>query len=634
MIRLGEGNQPTAQTGMAAKLRAEQPPDQAAGGAPPDEAAAASAPSTPLDPQRIGVVFVHGIGDQKPADTLLSWSRPLLRVVSAWQVTTPGVPEGNDPTASANVDFSGGTRPFVVADIPAFGDHPAQRWHLTEAWWASRVSPPSVGTMFDWLVPDEMQRLVRGITKGIASVGSPLFSLIDRVFLPIFIVPVTLLVILLYAMFRVLQAVPVKAIRDFAAVRAVQFFLVDWFGDVRVLIADRTQAANIRGRVAEAIRDCRDAGCGTIVLIGHSGGTIVGYMTLADSTYAHLPVDTFVTHGQALGIAWRLGRIDEGASADRHPERIYPGDRLAQDLATAPGRETLRWYDFWATHDPAPAGGLEHGPHLTLPESVRGASTRVVNRMSLRNDHGGYWDNDEEFVLPVARLIDLAPGGRRTSRFFPEPPAAPERSREQRRLDRVKLLQIAWTAVMLSATLAVPLAIVGQLIPGREGTISELGSAAWVALGSALVVLRPLLSFFDVAVPTVEPIDGALAVVVGMVGLIAAFVILGGAMSRLWTRWDARERVIGLQPVPQWRSWTPLKAQLLLCALAAPGLFLLAVSGTWLTVIPSVVLVGAAYVVAARTDPGIVVRGAAPPPSSVEGDPARESLDTGAPVAG
>ena len=615
MIRLGEGNQPTAQTGMAAKLRAEQP-DPPPGDQPADEAVAASAPPVaPLDPQRIGVVFVHGIGDQKPADTLLSWSRPLLRVVSTWQATTPGVPEGNDPTVSANVDFSGGTRPFVVADIPAFGDHPAQHWHLTEAWWASRVSPPSVGTMFDWLVPDEMQRLVRGITTGIASVGSPLFRLIDRVFLPVFIVPVTLLVVLVYAVFRVLQAVPVKAIRDFAAIRAVQFFLVDWFGDVRVLIADRTQAANIRGRVAEAIRDCREAGCGTIVLIGHSGGTIVGYMTLADTTYAHLPVDTFVTHGQALGIAWRLGRIDAGDTPDRRPDRIYPGDRLAQDLSTVPGRETLRWYDFWATHDPAPAGGLEHGPHLTLPSAVRGASIRVFNRMSLRNDHGGYWDNDEEFVLPVARLIDLAPGGgRETSRFFPEAPAG---AREQRRQERVKLLQLAWVAVMWSAALAIPLAIIDQLIPGREGNVAQLGSAAWVALGSALVVLRPVLAFFDLAVPVIEPIDGALAVIVGMIGLIAAYLVLGGAMSRLWTRWDARERVIGLQPVPRWRSWTPLKAQLLLCALAAPGLFLLVVSGTWLTVLPSVVLVAAAYLVAARTGPGVVAREAAPPPAAV-----------------
>ena len=27
--------------------------------------------------------------------------------------------------------------------------------------------------------------------------------------------------------------------------------------------------------------------------------------------------------------------------------------------------------------------------------------------MSIRNDHGAYWENDEGFVLPVARLIDI-----------------------------------------------------------------------------------------------------------------------------------------------------------------------------------------------------------------------------------
>ena len=44
---------------------------------------------------------------------------------------------------------------------------------------------------------------------------------------------------------------------------------------------------------------------------------------------------------------------------------------------------------------------------------------RVSNRMSLRRDHDAYWANDEQFVLPVARLIEGAPGGAPTvTRFF------------------------------------------------------------------------------------------------------------------------------------------------------------------------------------------------------------------------
>ena len=84
-------------------------------------------------------------------------------------------------------------------------------------------------------------------------------------------------------------------------------------------------------------------------------------MTLADEAYESLPVNTFITHGQALTIAWRLGHVDDRDTADHHPDHLYLGDRLSTDLTTLRYRSGLRWYDFWATHDPAPAGGFATG---------------------------------------------------------------------------------------------------------------------------------------------------------------------------------------------------------------------------------------------------------------------------------
>ena len=391
MVFVGTGRQPDSASGMAARLGAA---DQLG----------------PRDPNAIGVVFVHGVGSQKPGEWLLEASRPLLRLLSAWRTTTDGVDDANDPIRTSNIDFSGGSRPFIVADVPAVGDHPAQTWHLTEAWWAARVSPPSVAQMFRWLVPLELKRLIAGIVSGFGTEGG-LFKVVDMVFLPLFLIPVTALLILVFILFRILRAIPWKPLQDFAALTVIQGFLVDWFGDVRVLLTDRIQAANIRARLAEAIGDCLDAGCGTIVVVAHSGGTMVGYMTLADEAYRDLPVSTFITHGQALTIGWRLGHVGEAETPDHNADRLYAGDRLAADLAALPYRSGLRWYDFWATHDPAPAGGLTTGPHPTLPDRTGGRSTRVFNRMSVRNDHGGYWENDEEFVLPLARLIDESPAG-------------------------------------------------------------------------------------------------------------------------------------------------------------------------------------------------------------------------------
>ncbi len=354
----------------------------------------------------------------------------------------------------------------MIAEVPATADHPAQTWHMTEAWWAARVSPPSIAQMFSWLVPWELKRLFRGILSGFGTEGG-FFRVVDLVFLPLFLLPMTILVILAFLLFRILRAIPWKPLQEFAAMQAIDAFLVDWFGDMRILMTDRVQAANIRARVAESIQDCVDAGCGTIVVIGHSGGTIVGYMTLADEAYASLPVNTFVTHGQALTLAWRLGHFGEPEVTDHHPDRLYVGDRLSTDLTRLPFRSGLRWYDFWATHDPAPAGGFATGPHPTLPEDTGGRSTRVFNRMSVRNDHGGYWENDEEFILPVARLIDQSPaGGPAVSRFFPESSAT---RRPEHRERRVKLLQFAWVAVMVSAVVAVLLVDPRSPVSRRSG---------------------------------------------------------------------------------------------------------------------------------------------------------------------
>jgi hypothetical protein len=611
MVIVGTGRQPDGASGMAEKLGASD--------ASLARAADRADGDAGRDPNTIGVVFVHGVGSQRPGEWLLEACRPFLRLIAAWRATTEGVEPANDPTTTANIDFSGATRPFVIAEVPPSADHPAQTWHLTEAWWAASVSPPSVAQMFRWLVPWELMRLFRGIVSGFGTEGG-FFRLVDMIFLPLFLIPATGLVILAFILFRILRAIPWRPLQDFAALKAIDTFLVDWFGDVRILLTDRVQAANIRARLAEAIQDCVDAGCGTVVVVGHSGGTIVGYMTLADEAYASLQVSTFITHGQALTLAWRLGHVDDPDIADHHPDRLYLGDRLSTDLTTLPYRSGMRWYDFWATHDPAPAGGFETGPHPTRPEDTGGRSTRVFNRMSVRNDHGGYWDNDEAFILPVARLIDQAPvGAPAVSRFFPEGAAI---RRPERREARVKLLQFAWVAVMVSATVAVPLAILDPLVPGDRGSIETAGAAAWAAVGTFVATFGPLLHFFEIDL-TVEPISGPLAIFVGVIAMLAVYYAVGRVMAGLWNRWDERERVIALQPVPAWRSQGPLAAQLGLCAAAALWLFTFAASGEWLLVVPSLVAVLGASAVAAVTRPGIVARHA--PPAEAQG--AAEAAD-------
>jgi hypothetical protein len=551
-------------------------------------------------PERIGIVFVHGIGDQPAGLTLLSWARPLIRLIGRWTATTPGIEPSIDPVVTGNIDFSGSTFPTVELVVPGGTvgrtSYRAQHWVLTESWWATRVSPPTIGEMFRWLVPAEMLRIFRGIVRGQATQGSRAWAVVDALFSALFMIPAVALAVLLYVVFRVLRVIPVGALQNSAFVRGLDFFLVDWFGDVRVLLADRAQAANIRHRVALSIRALHDYKCDRVVIVAHSGGTIVSYMTLTDPSLLGDPtarVDRLITHGQALSLAWRLGHATDPWAADQAEDRLYAGDRLHRSLAEviAAHRTTLDWHDFWATHDPAPAGGFgSSGDDVSVPEACHGRTTRVFNRMSLRGDHGGYWDNDEQFVLPVARLIERQDLSAPT-RFFPLELAL---SRSDQREDRVRQLSFAWLAVMISAIAAIPLSVVDARLPGDRGNLEDFGNVAYGFAGWAYGIA--VSSFGWLVDPPALPaqIDGILAEVLGIAFMVILFVIAGRGMVSVWNRWDARERALALQPVPDQRSTTALSAQLAICAGAALSLFFFATSGRSEALIPPAVALAVA----------------------------------------
>jgi hypothetical protein len=423
--------------------------------------------------------------------------------------------------------------------------------------------------------------------------------------MPPLLLPAGAAVAVAAVLLRLLRVVPVAAVRRFADRRAGRLPLAGRFGEVRALVEDRLAAADVRATVAGTIRDCRAEGCGTVVLVGHGAGTVAGYMTLADEAYGDLTIETFITHGQALGTAWRLGHADEYDVADRHPQRLYRGDRLRGNLTRATFRSGLRWHDFRASHDPAAAGGLASGPRVTLPELVGGSSTLVLNRMSLAADHDRYWDNDEEFVLPVARLIDTSPDGTtRRSRFFPEGRST---NRVARRRHRVRLLQVARLVLAASAVAGVVVAAVDPFVPGSRSSLEVAGQAAWDGLAAVVDAIRPALASADVSVE-VGGVTRTAAAVIGALLVALAYWLAWRVMTGLWDRWDARERRIALQPIPAWRPLAPLAVQLGLVAGGAAWLATVPATGDWTFAAPSGVAVLVALALAALTGRGTIRR--------------------------
>jgi hypothetical protein len=536
-----------------------------------------------------GIVFVHGIGTQPPRETFLNWSEPIVRMLSALRreadAAAGGGPlEGEDPVSRAGAD---GDRVWARIEIPAAAGRARDTWLVTESYWAGEVRAPSLVATLGYL-RRHLPAIIRGVTDGygqrekrrvdrlqtmVAAAGtgdamaardaalvaelsqaqSRRWAWIDwldqvwqfRVVRWLLASAGILLTTAALAIYAPLRALPIKAIRDQAELAALNTWLVDWFGDIPVLLDDRVQGAMIRSRLETSIRWLVDNGCDSVVIVAHSGGAMVSYATLLRLRGSNLPVAKLVTLGEGLRLAWRILEVD-GPLPAGHP--------LVGDLGAA--QPDLRWVDFWASYDPAPAGPLApvDGCPMTVspaPDPPGGSpikveSRPVTNLMNMALDHGGYWDNDEGFLVALLRHLDDPHGSGAGSRFYGSELARAARIERRRR--RVGIL-LGWRwlsfaagalGVVLTSTAPGGLTDVGNavawawsLVPGSEwlsGPIAAVGTIVGVAL--ELVRLGGLNDWLGAHGAALL---GALVPVVGAV-------LIYRRGTQTWDRADERER--------------------------------------------------------------------------------------------
>jgi len=267
------------------------------------------------------------------------------------------------------------------------------------------------------------------------------------------------------------KLVPFGPLKDFVALQAASSALTGNFGGARTLLRDPAQAANVRTRLVATIKALRAYGCRHIVVIGHSGGTMVSLQTLTDPAYDKLRIDKLITHGEALNLAWRL----ESEQPDAARPILPPGHRMLGDIAKAQPR--LLWRDFWATHDPASSGPLVFPVGMSDPGAPRFLAERVYNRMRISEDHNVFWDNDEHFLIPLIREIDTVTTDRSNSAFYSD---AAESAVRARRKERVSLL-----AFWRRTTLALPvMAILAALLVTAGGALPDAAGLALSAFRS------------------------------------------------------------------------------------------------------------------------------------------------------
>jgi hypothetical protein len=440
-------------------------------------------------PELTGVVLIHGVGRQLAGETLLNWTRPVITLLADAARYDAGRPEAerrlkpfaqvprpvSDPVFRSSIDFSGETFPVVHLRIPGRTDVPEtdprageRRWLVTEAWWAAQVKPPTLQAMISWLGEEGgLGRILQGIEDNL--LGTDVVARAARASLQAIVSVVVAFAMLVFAvLLGISKLLPIGPLKDFVALQAASSWLTGNFGGARTLLRDPAQSANVRSRLVAAIKALRAYGCRHIVVIGHSGGTMVSLQTLTDPAYPRLRVDKLITHGEALNLAWRLENEEQAAE----PPQLPPGDRMAGDMAVAQPR--LLWRDFWATHDPASSGPPILPEGMTDPGPPRFLAERVYNRMNIGEDHNVFWDNDEQFLIPLIREIDTVTTDRSNSAFYSD---AAESAVRARRKERVSLL-----ALWRRATLALPvMAILAALLVTAGGALDD---AARLALGA------------------------------------------------------------------------------------------------------------------------------------------------------
>jgi hypothetical protein len=206
----------------------------------------------------------------------------------------------------------------------------------------------------------------------------------------------------------------------------------------------------------------------------------------------------------------------------------------------------------------------------------------VFNEASFRADHGAYWDNVEEFVLPVARLIETTSPASPTSRFYDAGVIDAGRSR---RHARVRALNRTRIAVSASAVLAVLIA--GPINPfvddrlGRDpANVASIGRDVYAAASSVAAPLaelnRATLGWFNLPAS-----PGSAEALLGLVLVAAAFIVVGRIVNRTWRGWDRFLQRRFLAPPEHWPSQTQLYGALTACLVAGLLLVFFTTTGWW-----------------------------------------------------
>jgi hypothetical protein len=566
-----------------------------------------SSAAGPANGTRIGVLFVHGIGQQRESESIRWFGGALVGWLSAWFGTRPSIRRPS--IIASHLSYGGGLKGPARFElgVPAHGDGdqavPDREWIIAEGWWAARISPPDFPGMVRWGLRSAGRSLHRLAIEALdklrliaARLGSPqplrpvarsdpgvfgaMIEFASTLVLALLYLAALPVIYALLLILYVVSLVPIAEWRNFMLVRVIEPFLVQGLGDFQTYLTDDVQAVHIRTRLAEDMRWLvEQERCDDLIVVAHSHGTVVAFDALASGTLPHLErVRKLLTIGAALNNAWAL-----------HPE----SERMRRPLPP-----NIFWVDFWSYYDPVPGGQLERAlvdaPELVTPPSVLQAEMswyeqyihpgavpdgsrlppsgplprQVTNGMNVLTDHDGYFRNSEQFLSRLAAEIDVPRGSYKRSGFLPEELWKRTKRRRLRVTTLVGWRLAAMALFVLAVVLRVRNAGVSELVSDGRGLGSRIdripganvlgapgevvnGVRELLAAAAADTAGLPWLSEMLSAIATWlgQPLwgdlrDAATALIFFAALFVGAYLTLVWLLFRPWDEREARESVM------------------------------------------------------------------------------------------
>ncbi len=577
----------------------------------------------PEDAQRadLGVLFVHGIGEQARGETLIQFGEPVLDWVRDW-VRVRGDPERYVAAALVArireplADHGAPAHAEVLVGEMKNGTAQGQQWLFAEAWWGAQVLPPSIAEFTTWLLSRGGWTLLLHMhqvwVRPLVAIRQPRWLYVVRVAASGLMITLLWLLAsglmnLLLLLCALVAVVPIGRLRGM--VYAVLRALAGVIGDAYLLIRSPTQAAAFEQTVTQALRWVCDR-ARSVVVVAHSQGAAIAHAALRLDTGT--PVDGFVTVGAGIVKLEALKRFERRPAWDRAAPILAPPlvilallawtrgrplllpeaaaffapmfvsivaftvvgglwtsvvevlaqlrEQSAEKLSLRETRPELIWCDIASTHDPVCAGNL--GDWFDA-DTLGVEAHRIPVLRSFLSDHTHYWQARASFMPALVQVLDRCAGGT-LLRIDGDDDRLVE-ARRRHDLDVRVLAQAQWLNL---AALALPIAFAHQrMIDGAAAV------RAWMAPAEAELRDRAPLAVVDAALRWVEDAlrwiarvfggDAALskAAVVNFSAATLGFVVLLLAWSRiaqpLWQAWSAARHAETLNRKPPQASGGP-----------------------------------------------------------------------------